>query len=145
MKIERYFAICTEETKEKTVSDPARWGPSDEHKIRLTGKTFGSVEVMFAGSSQWKRVCDDDFDINEANVIYKTLGFDGAVEAQCCSKYGSSLLMPIGMDNMNCNANAENLHSCGYATSHNCGPGEHAGVTCTSTSSTIESSDDPAC
>ena len=69
MKIERYSEICTEETKEKIVSDPARWGPSDEHKIRLTGKTFGSVEVMFAGSSQWKRVCDDDACAGDAPVI----------------------------------------------------------------------------
>jgi len=89
----------------------------------------GRVEVFHAGD--WGTVCDDHWDINDAHMVCKTLGFSGAREAKKTASYGegSGLIL---LDDVNCGAGASNLDACthpGWGT-HNCGHHEDAGVMC---------------
>ncbi|XP_071487939.1 scavenger receptor cysteine-rich domain-containing protein DMBT1-like [Diadema antillarum] len=100
--------------------------------VRLVGgedDTQGRVEFYYDG--QWGTVCDDWWDIEEANVVCRMLGFEGALRYSCCAEYGQGS-GPILLDDVHCNGTEGNLADCqhsGYEM-HNCWHGEDAGVEC---------------
>lgn len=53
---------------------------SKKVQIRLVGgtKSEGNVQVLYKG--EWRYVCDDKFDIRDAKVVCRQLGFARAVE-----------------------------------------------------------------
>lgn len=60
-----------------------------EGALRLVGgqsKEEGNVEIYHAG--RWGSICDDEWDINEAQVACQALGFDGALRATTDGQYG---------------------------------------------------------
>ena len=89
----------------------------------------GRVEVYALG--QWGTICDDQFDMTDANVICKQLGFARAVRAHGRAKYGqgSGLIL---MDGLNCNGRESRVDKCHFNgwTVHDCGHNEDAGVEC---------------
>ncbi|XP_071503570.1 scavenger receptor cysteine-rich domain-containing protein DMBT1-like [Diadema antillarum] len=101
-------------------------------EIRLVGgqdNTQGRVEIYYDG--QWGTVCDDSWDIEEANVVCRMLGFEGASNYSCCSEYGEGS-GPILLDNVQCNGTESNLADCQHSEyeMHNCGHHEDVGVEC---------------
>lgn len=57
--------------------------------IRLVGgrnPTEGNVEVFYKG--RWGSICDDEWDIREAYIVCKMLGYNRAVRATFNSQFG---------------------------------------------------------
>ena len=90
----------------------------------------GRVEVFHNGA--WGTVCDDNWDLRDATVVCRQLGFAGAVAANKSAAFGQGE-GEIWMDEVRCTGNESSFKECdqnGWG-SHNCGHGEDAGVMCT--------------
>ena len=99
--------------------------------VRLAdgGINSGRVEVYYNG--QWGTVCDDLWDMNDANVVCHQLGFSSASSAPHGTAYGQGS-DPIWMDNLECQGGESSLSSCTRNSwgTHNCIHGEDASVVC---------------
>ena len=62
-------------------------------------RSYGRVEEFDNGV--WGTICDDTWDINDASVAYKKLGFTGASSASTSAAHGRGS-SPIRRDHMNC-------------------------------------------
>ncbi|XP_035657943.1 scavenger receptor cysteine-rich domain superfamily protein-like [Branchiostoma floridae] len=105
-------------------------------KIRLVGGSVaneGRLEVALSDGDNWGTVCDDGFDMNDATIACRMLGYSGAVEVRCCAQYGQGL-ENIFMDDIECTGNENSLFDCPYAGwgASNCDHSEDVGVVCSS-------------
>ena len=89
----------------------------------------GRVEVYHNG--EWGTVCDDGWDINDAAVVCRQLGYDSALAAHVMATYGAGT-GPIHYDNVDCTGAEARLESCSHSGIgvHDCTHDEDAGVAC---------------
>ena len=92
----------------------------------------GHVEVLYVG--HWGSICDDFFDLNDANVICRELGYSKAENAHSLSQFGLAQRF-IWLDNLACYGNESQLIECPNIVwgVHNCFAIEAASVTCSGT------------
>ena len=105
----------------------------DNVDLRLVGgssKGLGHVQIGFRGV--WGYVCDTNWDIQDATVVCRQLGFQGTVTATIGSAFWSGPTNRIWLRNVNCFGEENSLMDCphdpwGSGSSSSCGP---AGVVC---------------
>ena len=100
-----------------------------DSKNATSNVTDGRVEVLLNGL--WGTICDDLFDINDANVICRELGFPGALTIVTNSAFGRGTGR-IWLDDLRCYGNETSLFLCphGGFGNHNCYHYEDVGVVC---------------
>ncbi|XP_041470263.1 deleted in malignant brain tumors 1 protein-like [Lytechinus variegatus] len=113
--------------------------PTPSVEVRLFGgadNTEGTVEVFYDG--QWGTVCDDYWDLNDANVVCRMLGFTGASAAPGYARFGEGS-GEIWLDDVVCSGREQSIAECqhpGFGVS-NCAHYEDAGVVCVAEEHTI--------
>ena len=100
--------------------------------VRLVGGSNsyeGRVEIRYNGT--WGTVCDDGWDLRDAQVVCRMLRFVDASTAPGLAKFGEGS-DEILLSHVGCNGTEDNLADCvhlGFGV-HNCQHNEDAGVTC---------------
>ena len=97
----------------------------------LSGRGLGRVEIKHNG--QWGTICDDSWNINDAEVVCRQLGYSHAVRAiQGGNSYVPAGTGTIWLDEVGCIGNERSLTSCSHNGwgRHDCSHYEDAGVEC---------------
>ncbi|CAM5081507.1 unnamed protein product [Eretmochelys imbricata] len=105
---------------------------TDQEKLRIMGgedRWLGRVEVWYRGS--WGTVCDDSWDMADANVVCKQLGCGSAVSALGEAAFGQGT-GPIWVETLNCRGTESSLWDCPAKPwgESNCGHKEDAAMNC---------------
>ena len=108
-------------------------GPG-EGEVRLvggSGQHEGRVEVYRNGT--WGTVCGRGWDLRDATVVCRQLGYGRAVGVPCCAAFGEGS-GPIWYDDVRCSGHEANLTQCvhGGLGVNNCYQWQDAGVICAS-------------
>ncbi|XP_065830759.1 scavenger receptor cysteine-rich domain superfamily protein-like [Oscarella lobularis] len=85
-----------------------------KESIRLVGGSGpheGRVEVYY--NNQWGRVCQRYWDLNDAHVVCRQLGFTRAQRYTTGSTFGSTSIT-MWMDEVRCNGNEKQLQDCSF-------------------------------
>ena len=88
---------------------------------------------VFAGN-EWGTICDDGWDINDANVVCRQLGFPQASQAYRGANHGQGTGR-IWLDDLTCSGGESYISDCGNRGgwgSHDCSHSQDASVKCSS-------------
>ncbi|KAL1492082.1 hypothetical protein ABEB36_012577 [Hypothenemus hampei] len=90
----------------------------------------GNVEILYNG--RWGAICDDEWDVSEALVICRQLGYKNTIVKATSNSYFAKAKRRFWMDNVYCTGTEQELTDCkfdGWGNS-DCTDEEAAGVIC---------------
>ena len=92
-------------------------------------KHEGRVEVYHNG--EWGTVCDDEWDLNDAQVVCSELGLGQVIAARYNTSYGEDNGQ-IWLNNLNCTGAEWTIRGCSHSGwgIKNCSHSRDAGVQC---------------
>ncbi|EDV26978.1 uncharacterized protein TRIADDRAFT_23148, partial [Trichoplax adhaerens] len=104
------------------------------------GPNEGNVEIYHNGT--WGAICHNSFNIKDAQVVCRQLGYTNASYTSCCSNYGNSNYKLTWLSYLNCSGNESRVLDCPRGSrwgdfSNGCGRYSIAGVSCTGLSNKI--------
>ncbi|XP_034383885.1 deleted in malignant brain tumors 1 protein-like isoform X2 [Cyclopterus lumpus] len=116
---------------------------ADSQQLRLvngTDRCSGRVEIRY--DNQWGTVCDDDWDIKDAQVVCRAMDCGTAQTTKIGSFFGQGQ-GDIWLDDVDCFGNETSLIHCRHPSvgENNCGHGEDAGVVCSANIRLINGTD----
>ena len=88
------------------------------------------MEVYF--NNAWGTVCDEGWDIRDANVVCRMLGYSFAMQYRTSAYYGAGS-GPVWMTGLSCTGRENNIANCyheGFTTSSHCSHSNDVGVVC---------------
>ena len=110
------------------------WTGCYRRLVRLVGghvPNEGRLEVYY--KRRWGTVCQRGFDIRDANVACRQLGYSQAVSVRYNSyRYYGHSRGPIYLDNIQCRGSEQSLFHCGHRGIgvHSCSHRHDVGVVC---------------
>ena len=104
-----------------------------DYVLRLANgnrKSEGRVEIFY--SDTWGTVCDDYWDLRDAIVVCRQLGYSSALTAKGKASFGTGR-GKVWLDNVECLGNESSIDMCPSNEwgDNNCGHHEDASVVCT--------------
>ena len=89
----------------------------------------GRVEVLHMGT--WGTICGNSWDLRDANVVCRQLGYDGALSAPRYAAFGQGTGQ-IWLDDVQCVGDEIAISDCYHRgwNVHNCGHHSDVGVVC---------------
>uniref|UniRef100_A0A8D0GMF3 Scavenger receptor cysteine rich family member with 4 domains n=1 Tax=Sphenodon punctatus TaxID=8508 RepID=A0A8D0GMF3_SPHPU len=103
--------------------------PQEVRLVNGRSRCQGRLEILYNGT--WGTVCDDDWDIVDANVVCRQLGCGHALAMPATLTFGQGS-GPIFLDNVDCKGREAALSECGSHGwgIHNCYHYEDVAITC---------------
>ena len=103
--------------------------PTQVRLVNSSSRCSGRVEVHH--NQQWGTVCDDSWDLSDAEVVCRQLGCGLAVSAPGRAPFGQGH-GPIWLDEVNCTGMEGAITECNFKPwgVHNCNHSEDVGVVC---------------
>ncbi|XP_071956197.1 scavenger receptor cysteine-rich domain-containing protein DMBT1-like [Antedon mediterranea] len=102
--------------------------------IRLVdGSNFYEGRVEVYDGTEWGTICDNGWDINDAQVVCRQIRLEQAIQAPGQAHFGQGI-GPIMVDNVQCSGSETSITDCpnNGMRAHNCGHSEDASVVCDS-------------
>ncbi|XP_078586198.1 scavenger receptor cysteine-rich domain-containing protein DMBT1-like [Branchiostoma floridae x Branchiostoma japonicum] len=127
-------AKSTEAAEITTTNQPTPGaGTATGIQVRLVSVSTpieGRVEVR-NGTGRWGSVCDDNFDLQDADVVCRQLGFGAALEVKLAGHFGEGS-GNVWLDEVACRGNETDLGDCPADSwgRSDCSHKEDAGVVC---------------
>ena len=102
---------------------------SDIQLVGGSGPHEGRVEVYHNGT--WGTVCDDDWELQDATVVCRQLGYVNATATHGSTRFGAGS-GPILFSELTCTGNESIITECHHLLTgvHNCTHSEDVGVVC---------------
>ena len=103
---------------------------------------YGRVEVLYKGV--WGTICGDSWDLRDADVVCRQLGYEGALSAlrNTTVRYSAfgQRTGQIWLNELNCNGNETSISDCKHRGwgAHDCRYYFDAGVVCRPTSKAMK-------